>query len=191
MKPIFYPFFQSNCVSVYPLPSQSSYFPLHLYLTSSSCLIFLIASVLCCWKLAGYWICQSSGWLFWDFYHKYKHNVLLNVSLSLISAFYLSVSLLLHVVFRMTCTERFSEHTRPCSTRCSFSSAPCSASSSPGERKNKTGPYCHFWQIENSFLTLTSCLFACLLWTYWLFIRAYKAHNSAYSTSPILLKTQT
>lgn len=142
MKPIFYPFFQSNCVSVYPLSSQSSYFPLHLYLTSSSCLIFLIVSVLCCWKLAGYRICQSSWWLFLDFYHKYKHNVtvLLNVSLSLISAFfYLSVSLLLHVVFRMTCTERFSEHTRPCSTRCSSSSAPCSASSSPGERKIKQG----------------------------------------------------
>lgn len=76
------------------------------------------------------------------FYHRYKaqkHYTLLNVSLSLISAiFYLSV--LLHVVFRMTCTERFSAHTRPCSTRCSSSSAPYSASSSPGERKTQTGP---------------------------------------------------
>lgn len=64
MKPIFCPFFQWNCVSVYPLSAQSSHFLLHLFLTSSSCLIFLIVSVLCCWKLAGYQICQTSWWLF-------------------------------------------------------------------------------------------------------------------------------
>lgn len=64
MKPISCPFFQWNCVCVYPLLSHSSYFLLHLYLTSSACLIFLIVSVLCCWKLAGYQICQTSWWLF-------------------------------------------------------------------------------------------------------------------------------
>lgn len=63
MKPILCPLFQWNCVSVYPFSAQSSYFLLHLFLTSSSCLIFLIVSVLCCWKLAGYQICQTSWWL--------------------------------------------------------------------------------------------------------------------------------
>jgi len=68
MKPFPCPFFQWNCVCVYPLLSHSSYFLLHLYLTSSSCLVFLIVSVLCYRKLASYQICRTSCWLFWGFF---------------------------------------------------------------------------------------------------------------------------
>ncbi len=148
MKPIFYPFFQSNCVNVYPLSSQSSYFPLHLYLSSSSCLILLIVSVLCCWKLAGYRICQSSGWLFLDFYHKYKHNgtVLLNVSLSLIPAFfYLCFSPPsccfqndLHRAIQRTHSAMFNQVLILISTLLCLIFT--------WWEKNKTGPYIHFWQ---------------------------------------------